>query len=284
MSQDNPTNEKSPETRKRVLLGALLAVLAGVLYFQFFTGDDPRPANRGGVATGARPTPTPRPAARPGGTPEPIVSRPLDLASMTGKTPGEGTGRNIFVYPPPPPPPTPKPQPTLPPPPPPPVTLFSVNPSGVLARTGGFTLTVFGDKIPQDGQSFIDGREFPTTIVSATEFKVQIPAEAIRNAGNVGVQIRSRNDAKIFSNQTSLNVAEPPAPPYRFIGLIITKDGPMAVLKSQADEGEVFNVRKGGFIDKNRHWKVLSISPQRIEIEDTGIKISHSISFTGENG
>lgn len=283
MSQDNSTNEKSQETRKRLLLGALMAVLAGVLYFQFFTGDDPRPANPGvRLGAGAKPTPTPRPA-RPGGTPEPIISQPLDLVSMTNKTPGEGTGRNIFVYPPPPPPPTPKPQPTLPPPPPPPVTLFSVNPSGVIARTGDFTLTVFGEKIPQDGQSYIDGREYPTTIVSATEFKVRIPAEAIRTAGNIGVQIRSKSNAQMFSNQTSLNVAEPPAPPYRFIGLIITKDGPMAVLKSQADE-EVVNVRKGGFIDKSKKWQVLSISPQRIEIQDTGIKISHSINFTGESG
>ena len=53
------------------------------------------------------------------------------------------------------------------------------------------------------------------------------------------------------------------------------------MLKSQADD-EVVNVIKGQVF--GRHWKVISISSQKIEVEDTNIKISHSINFTGENG
>ncbi len=284
MSQENSTTEKSQETRKKILLGVLFLLLAGVVYYQFFWESD-APAQTRPVAsanTATKPTPTPRPAPRTGGTPEPIISQPLNVALMVNKeTQSAGTGRNIFVYPtptpvPPPPPSTPAPTPT-----PPPVNLYSVNPAGVIARTGEFTLTVFGDKIPQDAQGFVDGREYPTTFVSATEIKIKVPAEAIRTPGNVGVMIRSKTDAALYSNQGSLNVAEPPAPPYRYVGLIVNKNGAIAVLKSQADD-DVINVKKdqkfGG------HWRIISITPQKIEIEDTNIKISHTINYTGENG
>jgi hypothetical protein len=285
MSQENSTKEKSPETRKKIFLGVLLLVLVSVLYYQFFYESD-APAGPTSVAsTNAAPraTPTPRPTPRGGGTPEPIISQPLDVASILSKdVGGAGTGRNIFVYPTPtpaPPPPTPAPPPPTPEP---PIKVFSVNPAGVIARTGEFTLTVFGNKMPQDAQGFVDGREYQTTYVSNTEVKIKVPAEAIRMPGNMGVMVRSRSEATLFSNQASLNVAEPPPPTYRYIGLIIHKNGTaIAVLKSQSDD-EIINVKKdqkfGG------HWRVVSITPQKIEIEDTNIKILHTINFTGENG
>jgi len=269
------------------MLGGLLVVLAGVVYFQFFSGDHapgPKPGiGSANTAVKAESTPAAqRPTPPRGGTPEPIISQPLDLASMQSRnTSSSGTGRNIFIYPP---PPTPTPPPPAPPPipqPTPPVILSSVNPAGVIARTGDFMLTAFGDKIPQDAQGFIDGRAYPTTFVSATEIKVKVPADAIRNPGNVGVMIRSQSDAKMFSNQYSLNVAQPPDPPYKYIGLIVNKIGATAVLKSQNDD-EILNVRKGDKI--GGHWRIVNITPQRIEIEDTNIKISHVINYSAENG
>jgi hypothetical protein len=291
MSQENSKTEKTQEMRKKILLGALLVVLVGVLYYQFFwesaapvttTTAAPIKNATDSVKTSvaaARTTP------RPGETPEQIISQPLDLASMSGKSAQDaGTGRNIFVYPPPPPPPTPKPIPTAPPLPPPPILVSSVNPAGVVARTGDFPLTVFGDKIPQDAQGFVDGREYPTTFVSNTEIKIKVPGAAIRTPGNLGVMIRSKSDAALYSNQYSLNVAEPPAPQYRYVGLIINKNGAMAVLKSQSDD-EIINVRKNSTFGEGR-WRVVNITPQKIEIEDTILKLDtpHTIFFTGENG
>ena len=87
----------------------------------------------------------------------------------------------------------------------------------------------------------------------------------------------------MFSNQHSLNVAEPPAPLYRYVGLIVNKNGSMAVLRSQSDEQEVLNVTKGKTF--GGHWRVVNITPQRIEIEDTNIKgMMHTINFTAEGG
>ncbi|MGE0128284.1 MAG: hypothetical protein AB7U82_09405 [Blastocatellales bacterium] len=283
MSQENSTSEKTQETRKKLMLGGLLAVLAVVIYFQFFSeGDAPSPSPKV-VSANPVTTPTPQRATPPrSGTPEPIISQPLDLASIQGGiTSSSGTGRNIFIYPPPP-TPTPAPPPPTPVPlPPPPIGVLSVNPGGVVARTGDFTLTVFGQKIPQDAQGFVDGRAYPTTFVAATEIKIKVPADAIRSPGILGVMIRSQSNAKLFSNQASINVAQPPDPPYKYIGLIVSKIGATAVLKSQNDD-EVLNVRKGDKI--GGHWRIVNITPQRIEIEDTNIRISHTINYSGENG
>ena len=142
-------------------------------------------------------------------------------------------------------------------------------------------LTILGDKIPNDAQAFFDGRPFPTKFVSANRIEVQISGDAIQRGGNPGVQVRSKGDASLYSNQLSFNVAEPPPPPYRYVGLITSKSGMTAVLKSQADENEVQAVGKGGKV--GTHWRIVSISPQRIEIEDTNIQIIHTINYTAEN-
>jgi len=282
MSQEKKPKD-SAEARKRIALGVLSLVMVGVIYFQFFYGDSgPSQPGSGSTAvnTGNKPTPTPRPLA-PGQKPEPIITQPLELAWVGKIVSGDGTGRNIFVYPTPTPAPPPPPVQAAPPPPPPPIVLASVNPSGVIGRTGEFVMTLYGDKIPPDGQGFLDGRPYESKFVSPTELRVQVPAEAIRNAGNLGVQVRSRADAAMYSNQLSLNVAEPPPPPYRFIGLITRKNELMAILNSQSDETDVFNVKKGDKIPT--HWRVVNITAQKIELEDTNIKIVHTINFTGDS-
>jgi len=142
-------------------------------------------------------------------------------------------------------------------------------------------MTVYGDKFPEDAQGFIDGRPYPTKVMSKNELRVQVPDTAIKVAGNLGVQVRSVSDAKMFSNQFPFNVAEPPRPLYQYVGLIVSKNETIAVLKSQADESEVQNVRKGQKFPPN--WRVVSITPQKIEVEDTNIKIVHTINYSGES-
>jgi hypothetical protein len=56
------------------------------------------------------------------------------------------------------------------------------------------------------------------------------------------------------------------------------------VLKSQSDD-EIINVKKNTTFGEGR-WRVINITPQKIDIEDTKIKLDapHTIFFTGENG
>jgi hypothetical protein len=281
MSQENPTTEPSNEKRKRILLGVLFAVLIAALYFQFFSGGN-KPQVAQPVAARGRATPAPAPTPRQGDRRVPTISQPLDLASMTNRTESsDGSGRNIFIYPTPTPPPTPKPAAPTPTPIPPPVTLFSANPGSVFAGSPDFNLSVFGEKIPQDGKILINGREFPTTIVNPKELRARVTSDAIRSAGSLGIMVRSSSDAKLYSNQLPLNVSEPPRPPYRYIGRIERRTGATAVLKAQNDE-QVFNVSRDSVF--GGRWKVISITPQRIVLEDTTIKVTHTIEFTGESG
>jgi hypothetical protein len=286
MSQENSTSEKTKEIRKKVALGVLLLVLAGVVYFQFISGSGAPSPTPGLASVTTRPSPSPTPPRQTpqrGGTPEPIISQPLDLASIVGRpnSTSNGTGRNIFVYPTPTPVPPPPPTPIPPTPEPPPIKIFSINPGGVIARTGDFTLTVFGDMIPQDAQGFLNGITYSTTYVSAKEAKIKVPGDAIRAPGNFSVTLRSQNDAKLFSNPYSLNVAQPQDPPFKYIGLIAGKNSSTAVLKSSNDD-DIHNVKKGDVVD--RRWKIVRIATDKIEIEDITVKLDrpHTINYSGE--
>jgi hypothetical protein len=281
MSQENSTTEKSSEKRKWILLGALGVVLVVTFYLQFFSGGN-RTQVTSPVAARGRATPAPAPTPRASDRKVPTISEPLDLASMTDRTgSGDGIGRNIFIYPTPTPPPTPKPASPTPTPIPPPVTLFSANPGSVYARSPDFNLAVFGEKIPQDGKILINSREFPTTFVSARELRARVTGDAIRSAGSLSILVRSSSDATLYSNQLPLNVTEPPPPNYRYIGRIERRTGAIAILKAKTDD-QVFSVGKDAVF--GGRWKVISITPQRVVLEDTTIKVTHTIDFTGENG
>ena len=158
--------------------------------------------------------------------------------------------------------------------------MYSLNPGGVIARTGDFILTVFGEKMPQDAQGFINGRAYPTTFVDATQIRINVPADAIRAPGSLGVTVQSRSDPKLISNQAPLSVAAPPEPPYKYIGLITLKNVPTAVLISQSSDDDIYNVKKGQVI--GGRWKIINITSKKVEIEDTSIRISHTINYTSE--
>ena len=160
---------------------------------------------------------------------------------------------------------------------------MGINPAGTIAKTEELNLTVTGLKFPADARIFYDGREIQTQYLDESHLQGVITADLKRNPGNPGIQVRSLSDSKLFSNSLSFNVAEPPAPPYRYVGLIVSKQGSIAVLKAQADE-DMINVKKGSVLGKPPRWEVLSISPQRIEIMDVNIKVQHVINFTGDGG
>jgi hypothetical protein len=284
MSQENTTqeeNQKSKENRNKILLGALLLMLLGVVYYQFFSGGGETSSSTAVARATVRTSPSPTPPRQTSGTPVPIVSEPLDIASIEGESQSSGgTGRNIFVYPtptppPPPPPPTPIPSPT-----PWPIPVFSANPGNLIARTAGFTLTVFGEKMPQDAQGLISGRAYPTTFISASQVKINVPAEAIRMPGVIGVSVRSSSNEALVSNTISIPVAAPPEPPYKYVGLVTVKNTPTATLVTQGADEDVYNVKKGQVL--GGRWKILNITPMKVELEDTSIKVSHTINYTSD--
>lgn len=206
----------------------------------------------------------------------PVITTALDMSGVTSKSAEPGTGRNIFVYPP---PPTPTPAPTPVPQLPPPVTLTGVAPGSAIAQTKGFEMTVFGAKIPVDAKVYLSGREYPSRFVSDTQLKVQVPATAIAAAGTYPVEVRSASDPKMFSNPVSFSVVQPPAPPYKYHGLIVKNGVQTAVLKFDLEDSLV-NVRKDQVV--GRHWKVMRITNDEIEFIDTDIDVKHRIPYVGD--
>ncbi len=289
-AHENPNQvapEAAAEQRKKVMAGVLLALMIFVFWWQdplgLFTSADSgaKPAATAQARTSPTPKGSPTPQRRSGV--EEVVTDPLhpELASYKN-TPLDGIGRNIFVYPTPTPAPTPKPLPPAPPAPTPPIVLVGINPQGVLGKTPDpIPLTVTAMKVPADARIFLDGREIQTKVIDDSHLTSVLTAEMIRNPGKLGVQVRSASDAQMYSNSLTLEVAEPPAPPYRYVGLIVNKNGSTAVLKSQAND-EVFNATKGKIIDKR--WEVTNITAARIDLVDTAIKVTHSIAFTGDGG
>ena len=50
------------------------------------------------------------------------------------------------------------------------------------------------------------------------------------------------------------------------------------MIVSQSSDDDSYNVKKGHVI--GGRWKIINITPQKVEIEDTSIKVSHVINFT----
>jgi hypothetical protein len=90
-------------------------------------------------------------------------------------------------------------------------------------------------EIPERRADLLDGREIKTSRQDESHLTGQVTADMIRNAGSPGVQVRSASDPQMYSNQLALNVAEPPPPPYRFVGYVIGKQGMTAFLRSQGE-------------------------------------------------
>lgn len=274
------------EQKKQLAAGVLGVVALGTISWSLFFSDD------GGSST---PTAT-KQAARPGiyqpvnNQPAPeqqnkqqivMVSQPLDLGGL-GDSASPVIGRNVFIYPTPTPPPSPKPLPPTPTPPPPPITLAGIQPAQVIARTAEFALTVYGAKIPPDGRVLINGAAYPTTVVSDSQLKLNVPAAVIANPGQLQLEVKSTADPSAwYSNRVILNVTAPPVPSYKYTGLVVKNGISTAVIRDES-EIELKNVRNGQQL--GTRWKVTSITPTEIEITDITINVKHRIPFTGDGG
>src|SRR5947209_605159 len=214
---------KTPAERNKMIAAIVMPLIALIFVVRMLFGSS-------GPASGS-PTPTPRPKPRASaggaGTTAQVVAPDADdpTATMTEivccpeSFGGADAGRNIFAFyvKPTPTPggaatPTPTPTPT------PPIILASVAPQSVFAKTAGFTLQVTGDKFGPADRVYLEGQELPTQYRSVQQLTAQVPASSIASAGPRQVIVRTP-DGKLFSNQTTLTVMQPPAPTYTYVGL-----------------------------------------------------------------
>jgi hypothetical protein len=172
----------------------------------------------------------------------------------------------------------PTPTPTTPPP----LTVNSVSPANVFARTGDFTLEVSGDKFTPQTRVFVDGQELPTTFRGPQQLTAQVPAALIGAQGARTVAARTP-DGALYSNTATVNVMAPPTPQVTFVGLFGDKRyaRDRAVLKPN-QSNDLITVQRGELV--SGRFKVVNISERAIEFEDTQLKIKHTVPFSEARG
>ena len=277
---------KTPAERNKTIAALALGAISLFFVLRLFFGGSSRPAQTGGQ-TGARPRPSPaRPQNAQADTaaaeqalipPQPVVYNPL--APSFG-----GTGRNIFAFYVPPPAPVKTQSVATPPPatptPPPPVLVTGLAPSNVYARTGEFTLQVSGDKFTPQTRIYVDGQEVQTRFINQQQLAANIPASFITAPGGRQILVRSP-DGLLYSNPATLNIAQPPAPTYTFVGILGHKRGnDIAILKDT--KNELVNVQRGDLV--GGRFRVTSISDRAVEFTDQQLKIKHTVPFTDARG
>jgi len=271
---------KTPAERNKMIAAIVLPLIALIFVVRmlFFGSSTPTRTAQAG------PTPRPTPRRTQTGPQPPAATNdtPDDLADMTEivccaeSYGGADAGRNIFAFyvkP----TPTPTPVGAAPPPTPtptPPILLASLAPQSVFARTSGFALQLTGDKFGPADRVYLNGQEMPTQYRSIQQLTAQVPASAIANSGMQQVVVRTP-DGKLYSNPQALNVMQPPAPTYTYIGLLKRPRSNTAVLKDQ--RGELYSVREGDIVEGR--FRVTQISERGVDVVDKDLNIKHTLPF-----
>lgn len=270
------------QTQKTVLVGLLfVSSLVALLYVWFNTGGTdaagmaplrPGLIRATDLERGAADTPTVSPPVAADG----ILVR-MAQASLTPTMPPAvpEAPRNIFDYLPPPPP---KP---VPPPPPPPITLQSVYPPRVYARsTMTYELTVEAQPLPEGVRVVIDGEALAAERKGEHQLRVRLTPNLTAQPRDVKVRIIvPGQEAKWYSNDITLTIEAPPNPneEYRYIGMVTDAGGqnPRAVM---ATATEYQTVRPNDPIGR---FRVKTITAEQVVVEDTQLPgVSHTMALS----
>jgi hypothetical protein len=197
---------------------------------------------------------------------------------------GSDVGRNIFAFYEKPvtpnrpvevvvPPATPTPTP--------PILLASLAPQSVFAKTGNFTLQVSGDKFGPADRVYIEGQELPTQYRSMQQLTATVSSSLIAGPGTRSVVVRTP-DNKLYSNPQTLNVMQPPAPTYTYVGFLKRVRTNTAVLKDS--RGELYSVREGDIVEGR--FRVMEISERGVDVVDKDLNIKHTMPYiaSGNSG
>jgi hypothetical protein len=269
----------NPNEKKKMIAAGVLGVAAiAVLGFVFFGGSSTKTTTNTTISK-ASPTPT-RIVKEPSdaGADDPSLFQPVVYNPAVAAT--SEADRNIFAYYVPPPPQVKVPYvPTPTPVPPPPLTVTSLMPGNIYARTADFSLQVTGDKFTPALHITMDGQDLPTRFINAQQLFTTVPAALIANPGPRQVSVRS-NDGKLYSNNLMLTVTPPPLPNYNYIGIIGKRHfNDTAVLQDKGSK-DLLNVQRGDLLAGR--FRVNSISEKEVVLIDTTLKIRHTIGFTAD--
>ena len=273
---------KTSSERNKMIAAIALPLLALIFVIRMLFFGSPAPTGQPTANGNRRPTP---PRIRAGQTPAPVESEDDIMGAMRPVTleravyGGPDAGRNIFAFYVPPPPRIPGPgeiptPPTPTPMPPPPLVLASLAPQSVYAKTGNFTLQISGDKFTPATRVYVEGQEQPTQYKSPQQLVATVSSTTIASPGARTILVRTP-DNQLYSNPSTLNVMQPPAPTYTYVGLLKRKRSDTAVLKDA--KGELYSVRAGDLVEGR--FRVMAVTERSVEVVDKDLNIKHAIPF-----
>ena len=283
------TDIRNPTERNKLILAGALGIIALLFLWWTFFGFGGSSSKVTSTQAG-QPTPVGGNRGTTAKTSaQPVVDNALNpevLRQVIYRPPASApeAGRNIFVYyekpvQPVAVPSTPTPTPT----PTPPILLASLSPPNVYAKTADFTLEIAGDKFTPQLRIVVDNNELPTRFIGPQQVSAIVPAALIANPGGRQVMLRSA-DGKLYSNTSTLSVAEAPKPNYSYIGIIGTiRHIDIAILQDKTSK-DTLNVQRGDLL--GGRFRVTSISEKEIVLVDSNLKIKHALALTtqGDRG
>ncbi len=285
-------NRGSAEKTKRLLLAGLGVILLAVFIYEvFLSGPTPRPRLNVQATNGGSnlPAPVSAPAVQ---QPRPLSASaqqeaqfqallsdltPLNVRLIStgeGHTAQVGSRGNIFAYfvePPKPPPP---------PPPPPPIQLVSVQPPTAVAGTPrAVTLVVTGNKIPADAQILLGGAPRVTKRVSDTQLSTEIAPGDYASAGNINIEVKSQSNPADNSNAILFVVQSAPEPQFIYKGRLGALNQPQynyGVFELTATK-ETTRAKVGDTL--TGVWRIDAVSSDSVDVTHTQLEIKRRLTL-----
>lgn len=283
------TDIRNPTERNKLILAGALGIIALLFLWWTFFGFGGSSSKVTSTQAG-QPTPVGGNRGTTAKTSaQPVVDNALNpevLRQVIYRPPASApeAGRNIFVYYEKPVQPVAVPSiPTPTPTPTPPILLASLSPPNVYAKTADFTLEIAGDKFTPQLRIVVDNNELPTRFIGPQQVSAIVPAALIANPGGRQVMLRSA-DGKLYSNASTLSVAEAPKPNYSYIGIIGSPRYIDTAILQDKTSKDTLNVQRGDLL--GGRFRVTSISEKEIVLVDSNLKIKHALALTtqGDRG
>lgn len=279
------------DKNKRLFLAVLGVLFVVVFVYELFlSGPASRPKLNSPAANANHNTALPASASAPVVTPKrptgaaaeqeaQVQALLSDLTPLNPRIVLAGGGKsevglrgNIFAYfvePPKPPPP---------PPPPPPIQLTGVQPQSLIATTPrSVTVTVSGNKIPADGQIFINGGARATKRVSENQLSTEMTSGDYSSAQNINFDVKSRSNPAENSNVVVLVVQQAPEPGFIYkgrLGVLGQPQANFAVFEINSTK-EPKRAKVGETI--NGVWRVDVISADSVDVTHTQLEIKRRL-------
>ena len=277
--------------KKKMIIAAVLGVIALLSLIYAFGGGFFSSRTNVAVTT-STPSPTATPSRNainnnlqmpPQGTQD-FINQTIPVVYSASIFSAPDAGRNIFAFYEPPPPctpgvncPTPTPYiPTpAPPPPTPPIFVAYVTPQSVYEGSRSFRLDVYGDKFEPGTKVYFNNAEMATSFISAQRMSIEVPANLVTNPGSASILVRTP-DGKLYSNPVMLSVQAKPLPQFKYIGMIgrqHANNDTAYLLETGKQAPTTFRLND---VVSGR-FRLVSISPENVVVEDTGLGFRHSI-------